>query len=109
MQVALKLFRSSSLVLSIIAIVVTLIIGINVFESDIAIAIITASTTIFVAVFSAIWARNIEKTQAIEQQIREKKIPIYEDFLTVAFSIIFSQKDTDDEDKEEENPLCQNE
>lgn len=61
-----------------------------VLENDIAVAIVTAGATVFVSVFSAVWARKSEKAQAIEQQIREKKTPVYEEFIGIAFDIIWA-------------------
>lgn len=87
-----QIIRFSSLILSLIAIAVTFAIAVTVLENDIAVAIVTAGATVFVSVFSAVWARNSEQAQAMEQQIREKKTPIYESFIRVAFDIIWSNR-----------------
>lgn len=86
-----QVIRLSTLIIGLIAIAVTFAVAMIVLENDIAVAIVTAGATVFVSVFSAVWAKNSEKTQTIEQQIREKKTPIYEKFIGVAFDIIWSR------------------
>ena len=80
----------SSLITGLIAIIATFAVAMIVLENDIAVAIVTAGATVFVSVFSAVWARKSEKAQAIEQQIREKKTPVYENFIGIAFDIIWA-------------------
>jgi len=92
MQMIRRVFRTSSLFLGLLVIAISFGIATVFLDSDVATAIVTAGATIFVSVFSAIWARNAEKTQAIEQQIREKKTPIYEEVITIAFDILWSGK-----------------
>jgi hypothetical protein len=87
-----RVFRTSSLFLGLLVIAISFGVATVFLDSDVATAIVTAGTTIFVSVFSAIWARNAEKTQAIEQQIREKKTPIYEEFIAIAFDILWAGK-----------------
>lgn len=85
-----QIIRLSSLITGLIAIIATFAIAMIVLENDIAVAIVTAGATVFVSVFSAVWARKSEKAQAIEQQIREKKTPVYEKFIGIAFDIIWA-------------------
>jgi hypothetical protein len=87
-----KWFRTSMFFAGIVIIAVTFGIAIVVLDNDIAVAILTAGSAIFVSVFSAIWSRNIERTEQIEQQIRDKKTPIYEGFIEVAFELLYSSK-----------------
>jgi len=87
-----QVIRLSTLIIGLIAIAVTFAVAMIVLENDIAVAIVTAGATVFVSVFSAVWARNSEKAQTIEQQIREKKTPVYEKFIGVAFDIIWSSR-----------------
>lgn len=88
-----QVIRFSTLISGLIVITATFVIAMIVLENDIAVAIVTAGATVFVSVFSAVWARNSEKTQTIQQQIREKKTPVYEKYIGVAFDIIWSSQD----------------
>ncbi len=96
-----RVFRFSSLFFGLIAIAITFAIAVMILENDIAVAIVTAGATIFVSVFSAVWARNSEKAQAIEQQIREKKTPVYEKFIGIAFDIIWSSRNQANQEQNE--------
>lgn len=99
MKIIRHIFRVSSLFLGLFVIAISFGVATVFLESDVATAIVTAGATIFVSVFSAIWARNAEKAQAIEQQIREKKTPIYEEFITIAFDVLWSSKNGQSEEK----------
>ena len=92
MQMIRRVFRTSSLFLGLLVIAISFGVATVFLDSDVATAIVTAGATIFISVFSAIWARNAEKTQAIEQQIREKKTPIYEEFIAIAFDTLWAGK-----------------
>ncbi len=74
-----------SLITGLIVIIIIFVLAVIVLENDIAVAIVTTGATVFVSVFSAVWARRSEKAQAIEQQIREKKTPIYEEIHWYSF------------------------
>lgn len=87
-----KIFRPIILAVGLIIIAISFGIAVVFLENDIATAIVTAGTTIFVSVFAAIWARDVEKSKMIEQQLREKKIPIYEEFIRIAFEVMFKAK-----------------
>lgn len=92
MKIIRRVFRMSSLIIALFIIAITFGISVIFLDNDVAIAIVTASATVFVSVFSAIWARNTEKAQIIEQQIREKKTPVYEEFITIAFDFLWAGK-----------------
>ena len=47
-------------------------------ESDLAVAIIAASATVTVSVITAIVAKRLEAKAAIRQELRARKVPIYE-------------------------------
>lgn len=69
-----------------LALIILIFLILNGILSDqIAVAIITAGATIFVATISAVSARKAEKLQANEQLIREKKTPIYEKIVKILF------------------------
>ncbi|WP_183565119.1 hypothetical protein [Mucilaginibacter sp. SP1R1] len=51
-------------------------------------------------------SRNFERKKIIEQQIREKKLPVYEEFINFLFNVMMSSKtDTPVSDKEMEKFL----
>lgn len=62
-------------------------------DTPIATAIITASGAIFVSVISVLIAKSIENRKLIEKEIRDKKIPVYEEFFT--FFFLFMAKKTE--------------
>lgn len=61
-------------------------------DEQILAAIITGAFTIFVTAISILVAKNFEHKKQIEQQIRLKKLPIYEDFLEFWFKILLENK-----------------
>ncbi|MBL8153814.1 MAG: hypothetical protein JNM70_06485 [Anaerolineae bacterium] len=99
MQIVRRFLRFSSLLLGLIFILVTFAVAVIILNNDVAVAIITAGATVFVSVFSALWARSSERTQSLEQQIREKKTPIYEGFIEVAFDIIWSARNSQNQNE----------
>src|SRR5438132_7303699 len=50
-------------------------------QKEVAVAIVAAIATVLVAVFSLIITRQNEKRRDIEQQLRQQKTPLYEDFI----------------------------
>jgi len=95
----LAFFLKPMLLIGLLIIVVVFVISNSQLSNDISVAIITASATVFVAVFSAVSARNAEKAQQIEQQLREKKTPIYESLIQIAFEVMYESKNKSDEQK----------
>lgn len=55
-------------------------------------ALVAASATILVAVFSVTGAKYYERKQAIEQELRQRKIPIYENFIKFLFKFLELKK-----------------
>jgi hypothetical protein len=61
-------------------------------ESDITVAIVAASATITASVVSLVISKVMETRAAITQELRAKKIPIYEDLISTAFKFQFAEK-----------------
>ena len=70
-------------------------------NSDIAVAIIAASATVFVSVLSIILGKAYESRTLIRKELREKKIPVYEDLIKFMFRILMGAE-TDDQPSEKE-------
>ncbi len=64
-------------------------------SDEISSAVIIASGTVLVSVISILTSKHFDRKQAIEQDLRNKKTPIYEDFIRFIFDILMSQKITD--------------
>lgn len=60
-------------------------------DKEISAAIIATSGTIFVSILTLIVSKQLEKKREIEQIIRDKKIPIYEDFMMSMFKFLNQQ------------------
>lgn len=71
--------------------ILRLLIGI---ESDVVTAIVAASATILVSVFSLIVSKYLENKTRIKQEIRQKKIPVYEKQIDTFFNAMFSSKNS---------------
>lgn len=61
-------------------------------ESDIAVAIVAASATITVSVVSLVISKVMETRATITQELRAKKVPIYEDLISTVFKFQFAEK-----------------
>ncbi len=66
-----------------------LIKGLTSLQSGVAAAVVTASATVLISVFSLIYSHRREQRRAIEHANREQKIPVYEEFIRVWFSGTF--------------------
>jgi hypothetical protein len=53
---------------------------------------VAAASTVFVSVFSVLVAKKLEHRAVLQQQIREKKIPQYEEMIRFIFRIVFAEK-----------------
>jgi hypothetical protein len=71
-------------------------------QKEIAAALIASSATILVSVFSVTGAKYYEKKQTIEQELRQRKIPIYEDFISFLFKLIGTNKTNNKQITEED-------
>jgi hypothetical protein len=64
----------------------------NSVDSDLGKAVVTGGATVFIAVVSLVFGKLWEQKVKIQQDIREKKIPVYEKQIATFFSIIFAEK-----------------
>ena len=64
----------------------------NSIGSDLSKAIIAGAVTIFAAVVSLVLGKIWEQHLKIKQEIREKKIPVYEEQIKTYFSMMFDEK-----------------
>lgn len=55
-------------------------------------AIVTATTTFLVTLISIILGKNYERKLLIEKEMRDKKIPVYNEFIEFIFKILNSSK-----------------
>lgn len=61
-------------------------------QKEVAAALIAASATIVVSVLSVVVAKFYEKKRVIELEHRNKKIPIYEEFVEFLFKLLMNEK-----------------
>jgi ABC-type lipoprotein release transport system permease subunit len=71
-------------------------------QKEVIATIIAVTGTVLVSVFSVIVTKYLERKRAIEQEIRNKKIPMYEFFVEFWFKVIYIQKQTGKEMSEQE-------
>jgi hypothetical protein len=72
--------------------ITSLIDKLNSVDSDLGKALVTGGVTVSVAVVSLVIGKLWEQQVKIKQDIREKKIPVYEKQIETFFSIIFAEK-----------------
>lgn len=61
-------------------------------EPEVATPVVAAVVTVTVSVFSIVWQRRVERLQRLEEEHREQKVPIYEEFMGLWFRVLFSDK-----------------
>lgn len=61
-------------------------------QSQVAIALLTASATVIVSVITVVVGKYLERKREIELQHREKKVEIYEKFMEKWFDILLSRQ-----------------
>lgn len=61
-------------------------------DSDIAVAIIAAAATVLVSVISVVLGKIYEARTAIQKELRERKTPVYEEFITFIFRVFLGEK-----------------
>ena len=64
----------------------------NSVDSDLGKALVTGGVTVFVAVVSLVIGKIWEQRVKLQQEIREKKIPVYEKQIAIFFSMLFAEK-----------------
>ncbi len=55
-------------------------------------ALVAAAGTVIVSVFSVVVSRYLEARATIRKELREKKIPVYEDLISFMFKILMASK-----------------
>lgn len=73
-------------------IITVIISGILSLKSNIAVAVIAASASISVSLISLIVSKHVESRAIITQENRVKKIPIYEELISVVMRFVFADK-----------------
>jgi len=66
-------------------------------QKEVAVAIVAGAVTITVSVVSIVIAKYYERKRAVEQELREKKIPMYYEFVEFWFSTLYKDKIKDTE------------
>jgi multidrug transporter EmrE-like cation transporter len=61
-------------------------------HQEVAVAIIAGAATVLVSVFSIILGKYYERKREIDLELREKKIPMYEEFVNYFFRILLTDK-----------------
>lgn len=64
-------------------------------NADLAIAVITGATTILAATGAIVLGRYYERAREREAHFREKKVEIYDEFLSEFFKLFYSQEQQD--------------
>ena len=70
-------------------------------DSKVAIAAITAFTTVTISTLTVVLGKYYERKKDIEAHYREKKTEIYDEFLSEFFKVFFSEKEEDEESDED--------
>jgi hypothetical protein len=65
----------------------------NKIDKQVAVTIISASSTIIISVISILYAKYLENKRMIKKDIRDKKIPIYDDFINYFFKFMYSKEE----------------
>jgi hypothetical protein len=71
-------------------------------DSGTAAAVITASATVLISVLSLIFSRRSEQQRAIEQAHRDRKVPIYDEFMGFWFRMLGAEQRGEDPPSEQE-------
>jgi hypothetical protein len=61
-------------------------------QSDVAVAVAAAAATVLVSVLTLVVTKYLETRATIKQQLREKKVPIYEELISTLFRLTYSEK-----------------
>ena len=61
-------------------------------DSDIAVAIIAAAATALVSVITIIIGKIYEARTAVQEELRKRKTPVYEEFITFIFRVLLGEK-----------------
>jgi hypothetical protein len=70
----------------------TVIAGLATVQSQVSVAIVAAAGAATLSVVSLIISKHLESRAAIRQELRAKKVPVYEHLIRIMFTIIFAEK-----------------
>jgi hypothetical protein len=70
----------------------TIIRGLATIESQVSVAIVAASGAAMLSVVSLIVTKHLESRNAILQELRAKKVPVYEHLIRIMFTVVFAEK-----------------
>ena len=74
----------------------------NSLQKEVSAAIVAAMATIIVSILSITIGKYYERKRIIEKELREKKIPMYEEFIEFYFNLLMSKEMTGKEMTEKE-------
>lgn len=61
-------------------------------KSDVAVAIVAAASTIVVSVLTLAITKVVERRVSIQQELRAKKVPVYESIIEMLFRALYAEK-----------------
>lgn len=97
-QIAFGLFFLVLIILAIYWVVTSIWSWFSSLNSDLAVGLLTASTTIIVATFTLVIGRYFERAKEAESHLRTQKIQMYDDFLKKFFELFHKEGEVDSED-----------
>jgi len=65
-------------------------------DKQVALGVVAASGTIIVSVATIVLTKYYEKKKQIEADLREKKIAVYQDFISLLFKVLLNEIDVND-------------
>jgi len=102
--IGLALVILGGIVFAIIIMLKYMIIGLQGLESSLAVGLLTAATTIIVSVVTVLLAKYLEKKKELEAEIRNKKIPVYEELISFFMKVLNKEINPESKkDKEKAN------
>ncbi len=64
--------------------------GLSNLKSELAVAIIAASASVMVSIVSLVVSKALDRRAALLQELRAKKTPIYEQFISTLYKVVFA-------------------
>lgn len=92
-QVTLGIILSLVIAVLVLWAIISIVSWFSSLKSDLAIGILTASTTIFVSTITVMLGRYFERVKETEAHLRTQKIELYDEILTKLFSIFHKSND----------------
>ncbi len=91
-QVVLVIFLFAGMAVGTFYLVKWLVLIFSGLQKEVAAAIVAAVGTVLVSVISVIVGKYFERKRSIEQELREKKIPMYNGFVEFLFKVLMADK-----------------